>query len=159
GGAGASGGSGATAGAGAGGSGATGASGGSGGEKAEETPSSSVSYYEGLIEFQFAEEYVVGRFVHGDYWGHNRGGDVVIIAITATELGSPAGSERVMNGTLLHPNHSGNQGYDSSARDMGFEAALNVDPAFTGQVLVVSPAPSVIKGISAPGSEGRPVLS
>ncbi|MCA9639995.1 MAG: hypothetical protein KC492_04845, partial [Myxococcales bacterium] len=132
---------------------------GAGGQTAEETLASSVSYYDGLIEFQFAQEYVVGRFVNGDYWVHNHGGDVVITAITPTAVGAPGGAERVMNGTMLNPANSTTQGYDSSARDMGFDANLNVDPAFTGQDLVVSPSSSVIKGISTASSDGRPILA
>ncbi len=133
--------------------------GGSAGEKAEETLASAVSYYGGLIEFQFADEYVVGQFVNGDYWVHNHGGDVVITAITPVGVGAPSGGARVMNGTMVNPANSGNQGYDSSARDMGFDAQLNRDPAFTGTDLVATPTSSVIKGISTQSDAGRPILS
>ncbi|MBO6935052.1 MAG: hypothetical protein JJ863_08750 [Deltaproteobacteria bacterium] len=121
----------------------------------DETLADSVAFQGGPIVFHFAEEYVVGQFVNGDWWVHNRGGDVVITAIDPASVDG----DRVMHGTMLDPANAGSQGYDSAARDMGFEATLNVDPAFSGEDLVVSPTSSVIKGVSTESDEGRPILS
>lgn len=121
----------------------------------DETIAESVSYYDDLIVFHFAEPYVVGQFVNGDYWVHNHGGDVVITAIEPMAVDGA----RVMHGTMLNPANSGSQGYDSAARDMGYDEALNRDPGFTGEDLVVSPTSSVVKGISTESDEGRPILS
>lgn len=125
----------------------------------EERTADSVSYYDDSIVFHFAEPYVVGQFVNGDYWVHNHGADVVITAIDPTGIGAPGGSERVMHGAMVNPSNAGSQGYDTAARDMGFDESLNLDPAFTGTDLVVSPTSSVIKGISTESDEGRPILS
>ncbi|TVZ41557.1 hypothetical protein P886_0904 [Alteromonadaceae bacterium 2753L.S.0a.02] len=106
--------------------------------------------------FEFAENYSVGQFANGDYWVHNDGNDVVITGI------SPASYEdagRIKNGTMINPANSANQGYDSSPRDMTYEATLNRDPGITGQSMVVPAGSSVIKSISMQSDAGRPIIS
>lgn len=117
---------------------------------------SSVSYYNDLIVFNFAEEYTTGQFANGDYWVHNNGGDVIITSITPA---SETVSGRTINGTMINPSMSGQMGYDSSPRDMEYVASLNVDPGITGNSLEVQPGSSVIKSISMQSDEGRPIIS
>jgi len=116
----------------------------------------SISYYNDLIVFNFPKEYTVGQFANGDYWVHNNGANVVISSITPA---STTANGRVINGTMVNPEDSNKQGYDSSPRDMIYEASLNVDPGITGQNLTLSPGSSVIKSISMESDAGRPIIS
>ncbi len=117
---------------------------------------SRVSYYQDLIVFELLEDYAVGQFANGDYWVHNNGNDVVITAITPASrtLGG-----RTINGAMVNPAVSSEQGYDSSPRDMTYTAELNRDPGITGQALVLPPGSSVIKAISMESDAGRPIIS
>lgn len=118
---------------------------------------SSVSYYNGLILFQFAENYTVGTFANGDFWVHNSGKDVVITSISPASKDN--GTGRIINGTMINPANSTAQGYDSNPRDMSYNSILNVDPGITGSFLVVPAGSSVIKSISTFEDAGRPIIS
>lgn len=115
-----------------------------------------VSYHNGLIRFQFAEDYPTGQFANGDYWVHNNGEEIII---TQTLPASENSQGRTKHGTMVNPANSSNQGYDSSPRDMSYDSGLNVDPGNTGQPLVISPSTSVIKSISMASDAGRPIIS
>lgn len=114
-----------------------------------------VSYYNDLIVFQFGGDYTVGKFANGDYWVHNNGGNVIITKITPE---SAVVSGRTINGTMLNPENSTVQGYDSESRDMTYSAALNVDPGILGSSLTVAPGSSLIKSISMESDAGRPII-
>ena len=122
---------------------------------AEETKASSVSYYDDLIVFNFAEQYTIGQFANGDYWVHNNGNPVIINEILPA---STTVSHRVINGTMVDPDDSVHQGYDSSPRDMAFEGSLNVDPGYTGTNLVINKNSSIVKAISMESDAGRPII-
>lgn len=122
---------------------------------ATETIASSISVYDGLISFNFPEEYTIGKFANGDYWVHNKGNSVIINNISPA---STTNSGRVINGTMLNPENSTTQGYDSKARDMGYDASLNVDPGITGNSLTVPANTSVVKSISMESDAGRPII-
>ena len=117
---------------------------------------SELSFYEGSIVFNFSGEYVVGQFANGDYWVHNNGNDVVITDIYPASITTPTG--RIINGTMLNPANLNDQGYDSEARDMNYEASLNKDPGILKENLVVAPNTSVVKSISKESNEGRPII-
>ncbi|WP_025742582.1 hypothetical protein [Aquimarina pacifica] len=115
-----------------------------------------LSIYDDTIVFNFSEKYTVGQFANGDYWVHNDGSDVIITDISPASTTMSSG--RVINGTMLNPENSSNQGYDSESRDMQFEASLNMDPGFLETDLVVQPNTSVVKSISMESDEGRPII-
>lgn len=116
----------------------------------------SISYYNDLITFHFSESYTVGQYANGDYWVYNEGNDITITQITPV---SQNVSGRIINGTMLNPENSENQGYDNAARDMGYEDFLNVDPGNTSSNLTVSAGTSIIKSISTESADGRPIIS
>lgn len=117
----------------------------------------SVSYYDDLIVFTFKEDYPAGQFLNGDYWIHNNGANVTITSISPASRDN--GDGRIINGTMVNPENSSTQGYDSSPRDMGYAAALNRDPGITGNPLTLSPGSSVVKSISMASDAGRPIIS
>lgn len=117
----------------------------------------SVSYYGGVIQFIFEEDYMTGQFANGDFWVHNDGSDVIINTITPSS--GDNGSGRIINGTMINPANSTSQGYDSSPRDMSYNSLLNLDPGYTGTKLVVAPGSSVVKSISMTSDAGRPIIS
>lgn len=115
-----------------------------------------ISYYNGLIVFNFAENYTVGQYANGDYWVYNNGNDVIITQITPVS-NNIAG--RKINGTMINPEESSVQGYDSKSLDMTYNDNLNVDPGNTGIALLVHPGTSVVKSISMQSTAGRPIIS
>ena len=122
---------------------------------ANETNASSISVYDGLIVFNFAEEYTTGQFANGDYWVHNNGNSVVINEINPA---STTVSSRVINGTMINPKVSIEQGYDSNPRDMVYKSSLNVDPGIAGNSLTIPANTSVVKSISMESDAGRPII-
>lgn len=125
-------------------------------ESSEGTSQSSISYYDDLITFYFLDSYTVGQYANGDYWVYNEGNDITITQITPV---SQNVSGRIINGTMINPENSENQGYDSNARDMGYEDFLNVDPGNTNSNLTVPAGTSIIKSISTESADGRPIIS
>ncbi|QXP60971.1 hypothetical protein [Olleya sp. HaHaR_3_96] len=115
-----------------------------------------ISYYNDLIVFHFTESYTTGQYANGDYWVYNNGNDVVISDITPV---SQNNGGRIINGAMINPENSENQGYDSESRDMGYDNTLNIDPGNTNVNLVVSAGSSIIKSISTASAEGRPIIS
>lgn len=91
------------------------------------------------ITWTWKEDRPVGQFANGDWW--------VVGPVTITSI-TPASVEVsgwVKNGSMVNPTGSVDvQGFDSSiasgSQGMGWSAALNVSPNFTGTPLTLVPA-------------------
>ncbi|WP_075341495.1 hypothetical protein [Tenacibaculum agarivorans] len=116
----------------------------------------SLDIYNGTFIFKFSENYEVGQFANGDYWVHNNGADVNIEQILPES--TITNTQRVINGTMINPEESNSQGYDSEPRDMKFKASLNVDPGYTSTALIVKSGSSIVKSISTESNRGRPII-
>lgn len=108
------------------------------------------------VTFHFDKLYEVGQFVTGDLWVHNYGEPVIVTRITPD---SAVVNGRTINGAQIDPKNINAQGYDSAARDMPYDATLNVDPAATGNSLRLMRGASLIKGVSTQEDLGRPILT